>query len=149
MWDTVRNADELVFVCSGNIIRSAFCDIYAHNLRFQKSIRSFATTHHNTELYHKTRDYLKRVGVDDAIINQFSPTHISEFVRSENAVYFVMTREHRQILLENGYPEDRIFLTKEIDGIRDDVLDPYYHGKFDQTLELLKTIIDKLHRYIM
>ncbi len=58
--------EKIYFVCSGNIIRSAFAELYLKQLLVDKSdpkIGSFGTTYHNTRIHYKAHEYLSDLGI--------------------------------------------------------------------------------------
>ena len=136
-------AEEIVFVCSGNIIRSAFAHLYAENIGISKTIRSLGTVYKNSKIHSNTRSELAKLGVSTKLMNDFHPTHIDDFIISGcHAVFFCMTNEHLQ-QLEN-YAIKNVFLLSEILNQKEEIGDPFFLGRFQETFMNIKNCLDKL-----
>lgn len=65
----------LVFLCSGNMVRSAFAELWARHLGCPLPVRSAATTYRNDRIFPETARALLARGVDADGVRRFRPTH--------------------------------------------------------------------------
>ncbi len=140
----INSYDTVVFVCSGNIIRSAFCELYAKHRGLAKEVISIGTTYHNRTIHPKSREKLLELGVPAYEIEEFRPTHISEHSHRESMVYLVMTTSHIEDLVSNGIPEEHIHLLSEVGGDGTEIEDPYFTGEYERVFRALRSYVDKL-----
>jgi protein-tyrosine-phosphatase len=125
------NIDKIYFVCSGNIIRSAFAELFLKHLLDNKSrliIGSFGTTYHNTKIHYKTNKYLSDIGIST---NQFVPTHISEIVLDDKTIVFGMTKEHLRLVNSHWDKFPNLYLLSEINSEIIEIADPYFADNQD------------------
>ena len=137
MNDTTRRslaaADRILFLCSGNIVRSAFAELYARHLACPLPVSSGGTTYRNLGgVYGDTAKELDRRGVDPASVRAFRARHVDE-LRSELApgtVVFGMTRKHLDAVARLHPEPARLHLLTEVLGERDEIADPMFVGGF-------------------
>ncbi len=107
------DADGLVFLCSGNMVRSAFADLYAKHIGCSLPVRSGATIYRNDAIFPDAEEALLARGVDLAVIRAFRPTHIDDLVPGLEArqVFLGMRMHHLDALAreerEQAYLIDR------------------------------------------
>ncbi len=133
----------IVFVCSGNIIRSAFCHIYSKHLGIS-NIQSFGTIYQNARIHPKTREELIRLGVNPVLIDEFIPTHISHFTFPKDPIFFVMTSEHKSHLVNAGVSAEKIEFITSLIGKQEEVPDPYFTGDYETVWNILTRCIHAL-----
>ncbi|MHA2168747.1 MAG: arsenate reductase/protein-tyrosine-phosphatase family protein [Candidatus Kariarchaeaceae archaeon] len=145
--DSLKEAKEIIFLCSGNIIRSAFAHIYGVNKGFKQKIHSAGTKYWNTKIFDKTKLKLIEMGITEVEIDNFHPTHISEtpFDKLNNPIYFGMKSEHLKDLDKYDIPYTKRFLLTEIIGKETDIQDPYFEGSFEDVFSLIKLCVDTLY----
>lgn len=146
----LKNAKQFIYLCSGNIIRSAFAHLYSQKLGFKQEILSGGTKYWNTHIFEKAGEKLKELGVSTEVINGFSPTHVEEFNFDELqfAIFFGMKEEHLKALDTYNVPHLQRFLLTEIIGKNLDIKDPYFEGGFNEVFSQIKQCIDTLHDFI-
>ena len=132
----------IVFVCSGNIIRSAFCELYAKHLGI--SCSSFGTRYRNTRIHPQARKALLARGVPHRQIKEFTPRFISEVKYSSKNKYYCMTKEHVSDLLQAGFEEERVFLLASVLGEESDIQDPFFTGEFTKVFDVLEKCVHAL-----
>lgn len=137
MDEDLRVAQGVRFVCSGNMVRSAFAELYARHLGCLLPVESCATTYRNPGLYPQARDALLRLGVDPAACDGFRPRHLDELPADGlTRVVFGMTPAHLGAYRHRFGSRDRILLLDEIDGAGAPIADPVLEGvTFESALE--------------
>ncbi len=148
----LKKFEKIYFVCSGNIIRSAFAELYLDHLlddRSNVSIRSFGTTYHNTTIHYKAKEYLAELGISTG---NFTPTHISEISLDGKAIVLGMTKEHLHLVNVHweGFPNS--FLLSEISNEIIEIADPYFANNqelaFKKAFEQIVTYVDNIYKEI-
>lgn len=144
--NNLKKSDLILFLCSGNIIRSAFADLYARHICIEKNILSAGTTYFNSRITKEAKSKLISLGVDNNIISEFSPTHISnlELSNYSKIVVFGMKRAHLSDF--DLFPEKVIakYLLSEIQGTKEEITDPYFEGGYGSVFKLIKNYVDEL-----
>lgn len=144
----LADADGLVFLCSGNMVRSAFAELYARHLDCPIPVLSAATTFRNDTIYSETALALSARGVRRELIRAFRPTHLDDLLPhiAGTPVVFGMTRSHLADL--DGHPllVGRLFLLSAADGAgAEEIADPVLEGAdFDQTFERVAQCVEAL-----
>jgi len=92
----LEDTRHILFLCSGNMVRSAFADLYAQSLGCPLPVSSAATTYRNDGLYPETVRALRRFDVAEQLIRSFRPTHLDDVVEQIGHDHLVlgMTRAH-------------------------------------------------------
>lgn len=148
----IANADGVVFLCSGNMVRSAFADLYAKHIGFPLPVLSGATTYRNDGIFPETARALLTRGVSAATIRAFVPTHLDELMprleqsELETPIFFAMRHHHRAAM--RTWPDhfERTFL---MDSERE-IADPVLEGAdFDQTFAAVERCVDALERALV
>ncbi len=141
---TLVGVNELVFVCSGNMVRSAFAELYARHRGIAIPVSSLATTYRNDGLFPETRAALLARGVSEVAIDAFQPTHVDDCKRSfgPGELALVMTQQHR-LVLSKRFP--RAELLNCVLGSEDGILDPVLEGaSFEATFRRIAACVDVL-----
>jgi len=135
---------QVVFVCSGNAVRSAFAHLYAEHLGLPREVLSLATRYHNATLFPETAAALAARGVDRRAIGAFRSTHVDRglaLVRAD-AVLFGMRAHHLEPL---GEHRERARLLPALLGSSDEIADPVEDGAdFDATFARVAECIERL-----
>ncbi len=134
----------IVFVCSGNIIRSAFCELLLKHKVNTADVSSLGLFYKNSIIHPKTREALLERGVPHVLIDNFKPTFADDIVLDPDNLYFCMTMKHKSDLLCRGIPESNIRLVSSVLNQHVDVEDPYFIGNYDQVFSYLKKCIEKI-----
>ena len=147
--EALRTADELVFVCSGNMVRSAFAELYARHLGCAREVRSVATTYRNDGLFPETRRALLARGLAPATLDAFRSTHLEDLrpPPGPRALFLAMTRSHVEALTAGGVARGRIHLLGELEGATGgaDIADPVLEGAdFDATFARVARLVEVL-----
>ena len=151
---TLEAARAVVFVCSGNMVRSAFAELYARHKSLAEAeleLMSLGTTYRNPDLHPRTHAALSTLGVSEAAVRAFRPRHIDDLdapqrerLAASTTLVFGMTSGHLESL--DSYPVSRQrFLLEELRGtcrsIPDPVLDPV---SFEETFARVRDCVDVL-----
>ncbi len=143
----LADADAVVFLCSGNMVRSAFADLYARHAGCAVRVLSGGTTYRNDRLFPETAHALTACGVDAAAIRSFRPTHIDDLFPLEGRPAIFGMRDHHLDAIER-WPElrARATLLGELDpGGGREILDPVLEGaNFDATFARVARCVDEL-----
>ncbi len=146
----LANASEVVFVCSGNMVRSAFAELYARHLGLSLPARSLATTYRNDALFPETALALRQRGVDPDWIRAFRPTHVDDGLArvDPDAVLLVMSNRHFRALEVRPELAERAFLLAEVDGASgetEEIADPVEEGAdFERTFATVARCVERL-----
>jgi protein-tyrosine-phosphatase len=100
----------VLFVCSGNVVRSAFAHLYAVHLGCPLAVGSAATTYRNPGLFTETIAALRTRGVPQDAIAAFRPRHVEDLVPDRSTLVLGMTTEHLRALASRGWPPDGALL---------------------------------------
>lgn len=149
--EDVRGASALVFVCSGNVVRSAFAELLARHLGAPLPVRSVATTYRSQALFPETRRALDARGVAPAVIHAFRPTYLSDVAEEiePGAVLFAMSRAHLAALERWPRLAARCHLLAAVLGAPREIADPVLEGAdFEQTFALLERCVEALLREV-
>ncbi|MDH5402109.1 MAG: hypothetical protein OEZ01_00490 [Candidatus Heimdallarchaeota archaeon] len=138
-------ADSIIFVCSGNIIRSAYCHIKSIHYNIPRSIYSVGVKYYNTEIDPPVRTRLLKDNIDQKIIDSFNPTHITNFNEklTKNDLFLCMTNEHLN-LIHKYFPNNPQLLITQLLDEKTDIIDPYYTQNYDITFTKLDLCLHKL-----
>jgi len=140
--DACRGADPIVFLCSGNMVRSAFAELYARHLGCPRPLASGATTYRNDGLFPETVRALLARGVDAEVLEAFRPTHVDDLVPAlAGTPVFLGMRLHHLEALER-WPEHRAnaYLLDERE-----IADPVLEGAdFGATFARVATCVEEL-----
>lgn len=153
----LADASGICFLCSGNVVRSAFAELLARHLDCPLPVESGATTYRTPGLFPETRAALRARGVPEESLDRFLPRPIDLFVKEpdERLVAFGMTRDHLRRWRAEFPGHERTFLLSELEGDVEgdlesgEIPDPVMDGAaFDATFErveaCVRTLVSKL-----
>ena len=144
----LANARSVLFLCSGNIIRSAFCELFARHLDIGLEVRSAGTRYFNDELWHDTRRALTSRGVTEAQLARFCPTHLSRINEiPKHELVFGMTSDHLVELESHTNGARHGYLLGELIG-SGEIADPMFAGGFEQTFAVLDECVRRLVQHV-
>jgi protein-tyrosine-phosphatase len=138
------DCSQVVFVCSGNAVRSAFAHVYAEHLGLPRTVRSLATRYHNATLFAETARALAARGVGARAIAAFRSEHVDTGLAriAPDAVLFGMRAHHLPPLC--GHRE-RAFLLPAVLGESDEIADPVEEGAdFEATFARIERCVTSL-----
>ena len=143
--EDLERADGCLFLCSGNIIRSAFAELYATHLGWNLSVRSAGTTYSNTQIHPKARAALLQRGVSAGSIDRFRPQLLSDLTPEvrEGEWIFAMKREHLALAKEQGARGPVFLLTSAI-GQQNEIADPYFEGGWEEVFDSIAHCVEAL-----
>jgi protein-tyrosine-phosphatase len=136
------------FLCSGNVVRSAFAELYARHLGCPRLVDSAATTYQTPGLFPETVAALKSRGVANSAIASFVPRQLALMPVEPDADLLVlgMTGEHLQRWAEY-YPDHPAFRVERLVGADADIADPVMDGAdWDSTFERVAACVEALLR---
>jgi len=142
----LRESRQLVFLCSGNVVRSAFAELYARHLGFPVAVTSMATTYRNPALFAPTMRALLVRGVPAELLAAFRPSHLEDRAASivPGALALGMTRTHLAALARAA-PSVGGELVARCLGEEHEVADPVEEGAdFESTFEYLARCVRAL-----
>lgn len=147
--DALASSGVIVFVCSGNMVRSAFAELYARHMACPTPVRSAATTFRNHSIFPETARALIARGVDEEAIHAFRPTHMDDLLPGLRGtpLFLAMTREHLSALAARRRSRSNAFLLAAVEGGDDDIADPVLEGAdFDLTFARVARCVEALVR---
>jgi protein-tyrosine-phosphatase len=147
----IKSADTLVFTCSGNIIRSAFCDLMANHISINKNIKSIGTKYFNSELYYQTATKARELNISEELISYFKPTHISDFKFEETSkpLFLCMTRDHVNDVLKVYNNPTNVRLITEVICKSTEISDPYFEDNYEEVFEILINCLQKIKHLLV
>lgn len=136
----------LLFLCSGNVLRSAFCELYAKHLELPFQISSGATQYRNHAIFPESRAALQELGVPGELLTTFKPRHVEDFTEAltPNTLVFGMTHAHLTAFTETFGDGHDTRLMLSVLGQGGEVDDPYFTERYDETFETLTACIEAL-----
>lgn len=137
-------AHDVLFLCSGNVLRSAFCELYARHLELPLNVTSGATLYRNSALFPESRIALLDRGVDPNWLDAFRPTHIDRLSPREGSRVFGMTNEHLRAFEAHFGSSFELALTSTLTGSHDEIDDPLHTGRYTATFERLAACVEAL-----
>ncbi|MFT4542955.1 MAG: protein-tyrosine-phosphatase [Planctomycetota bacterium] len=151
--DALEIATSIRFLCTGNVVRSAFAELYARHKGCPLPVDSAATTFQNAAIFEETVEALREYGVPDQLVQAFRPRHLSRIstAPTPSLVLFGMTAEHLEHWKSRFPAHIAAFLLSDIDGSGVRISDPVMDGAdFEQTYaqiaELVGQLIEHLNR---
>lgn len=140
-------ADGVLFLCTGNMVRSAFAELYARHRGCPLPVGSAATVYRNDRLMPETGRALSARGVPDAWLRSFRPTHLDDLSleSGRRTLVLVMAEMHREALAARPELQARAFLLAGLLGDPVAIADPVLDGAdFDATFERVALCVDEL-----
>ncbi|MHA1170275.1 MAG: arsenate reductase/protein-tyrosine-phosphatase family protein [Candidatus Hodarchaeales archaeon] len=140
----------ILFICSGNIIRSPYAEILFEQmiidagLKSRFIINSGAVTYHNSKISTLSYNELLKEGVSSSRIRSFYPRHIDDHPQlfSQADLILVMSREH---LSKLSRFKDKSHLLTEFAGLPpEDVPDPYFESTPEKAYSMIKKSLQAL-----
>ncbi|MBN2651334.1 MAG: hypothetical protein JXR63_03050 [Spirochaetales bacterium] len=144
---------KILFVCSSNVCRSPFAELYTKYLLEKKPsrtniewIQSSAVFNRSKEIFPKTKTYLLKNGVSEESINNFSPsfkkTHPERFEEAD--IIIGMTKTHKWET-PRKFRKKFITLSELVDKRYKAIPDPFLKSakNYDKSMDILKKYIVK------
>ena len=143
----LRTARAIRFLCTGNVVRSAFAELYARHRGCPLPVDSAATVYQNPGLFPETRAALAARGVAAGELDAFRPRFLKRVGATdpEGLVVFGMTREHLRAWSSFRPDPGPLFLLSAVAGSRAGIADPVLDGaSFDATFGRVGRLVDAL-----
>ncbi len=140
----LESARTVRFLCSGNIVRSAFCELMGRQRGLPWTLDSAGTRFHNRRLYPETREALLERGLAPEVLDDFTPRHLDDLDDPpEGMVVLGMAEEHLAFWRDRwSTPAFRIAaLLDETAHVADPVLEG---ASFPATFERLERCLDAM-----
>lgn len=145
------DASSVLFLCSGNMVRSAFAELYARHLGCPLPVASAATHFRNDHMFPETASALEARGVPAAWTRAFRPRHLSDVLGALEAttVVFGMAAMHLRPLSSRPELRPRAFLLAQVCGEEGDIADPVLDGAdfeltFRRVARCVETLVEEL-----
>lgn len=149
--DELQGLEGVLFVCTGNVVRSAFAHLLAVHLGCPLVVRSAATTYRNPSLFTETVRALRARGVSAAAIHAFRPSHLDDLDPDRTTLVLGMTLEHLRAAVARGWPAERVLLLDAVldpnrpRPIRDPVLEGAdFEATFDHVARAVRALVARL-----
>jgi protein-tyrosine phosphatase len=144
----------VVFVCSGNIMRSPYAEMLFEKYLEERQhsertiiSESLAVTYRNSSILDQTQDLLLENGVAPERIAQFSPRHIRDHLEvcQKADLIFGMTADHLAALYD--WQEKTFLLSKFVSGPEsEEIPDPFFSEDawkaYSMVKEKVKGLVD-------
>lgn len=143
----LAGASGVLFLCSGNMVRSAFAELYARHLACPRPVSSAATVFRNDHLLAETARALEARGVPSAWTRAFRPRHLSDVVDEldPHTLVLGMARMHLAALDHRPALRRRAFLVPRLVGETGEIADPVLEGAdFELTFERIAGCVEAL-----
>ncbi len=154
--EALKTATSVRFLCTGNMVRSAFAELYARHLGCALPVDSAATVYQNEGLYPATADELLALGVEPELLVAFRPRRLDHLPADENdlpgdlpggRLVLGMTPEHLTAYRARFRDRDRLFLLSELVGNSSPIADPVLDGAaFGPVFRQVARCVEALHR---
>jgi len=141
----LAEADGILFLCSGNMVRSTFAELYARHLGLALPLASAATRFRNRGMYPETHAALLRRGVAARELARFRSRHLDDLDApfARRALVFGMRSEHLQAACTRG--ATRTFLLGALLEPPAEIPDPVLEGAdFEATFADLARAVERL-----
>ena len=142
----------IVFICSGNIIRSPYAHLLFEHLleediKLKKKIqvKSGGITYRNFSISVESRDMLLKEGVPLKKVSEFRPRYYPDYpdMFKEVDLVLVMEKNHiRKIPIKNTFLLLEFTLGKAIN-----VPDPYFDPPYDRSFQMIKEALIHLREF--
>ena len=147
----LTDVEAVAFVCSGNMVRSAFAELYGRHQGLACPHLSLGTTYRNPALHPRTRAELLQAGLAPATLDAFRPTHVEDLSASsralltnEGTLVLGMTEAHLE-QLDGSCGHARLHLMEELRGRREPIPDPVLDPvSYEQTFSRLRACLEPL-----
>lgn len=141
----LKEAGGCLFLCSGNMIRSAFAELYALHLGWSMPVRSAGTCYQNSRIHPETRSALLARGVEESLMARFQPRLISNLAPKPRAseLVFGMTNDHLRQASAMGALGAPFLLTEALSEHRE-IADPYFEGGFEAVFADIARCVEAL-----
>lgn len=146
------NRFNILFICSGNIIRSPYAHLLFEYLLQEKShlnkkihVSSGGVIYRNYSISFESQEMLLREGVSIEAITKFNPRYYLDYPEMFQDVDLVLVMERKHIRRVPDIVRDQTFLLLEFAlGISEDVPDPYFDPPFDHSFQMIKDALIRL-----
>ena len=147
----LSDVTSILFLCSGNMVRSAYAELYARHRGCPVPVQSAATHYRNTGLYPETRAALTGLGIGRLALDSFRSRHLDELGQEiePSAVVLGMTKDHLRAFWKHRRTSvelrGRIFLLGDLMWVSEEIPDPVEDGApFGQTFDRVAKAVDIL-----
>lgn len=149
---TLKKPFKILFICSGNIIRSAYADFTFNRmveeseiLRGRVQVKSGAVQFKNSNIDERTVTVLVKEGFNPDIVRKHIPKHKDDYpeIFDEADIIIGMTKSHRVNLPKQYRAGDLmkfVMLSELVDNERKDIEDPYFVNTFEEYENILKDV---------
>lgn len=140
----------LLFICSGNIIRSPYAEILFEKMLVEADLESRfilssgAVTYRNSRISTMSYNELLKEGISSSRIKSFYPRHIDDHrhLFSNADIILVMSRDHQSKL--SRFKEKSHLLTEFAGLSPEDVPDPYFESTPEIAYNMIKRSLQAL-----
>jgi protein-tyrosine phosphatase len=146
------NQFQIVFICSGNIIRSPYAHLlFEHlleediKLKNKIQVKSGGVTYRNFSISVESRDMLLKEGVPQNKISEFRPRYYPDHPDMFKEVDLVLVMEKNHI---RKIPNQNTFLLLEFTfGKAINVPDPYFDPPYERSFQMIKEALIQLREF--
>ena len=147
------NRLKIVFICSGNIIRSPYAHLLFEHLIEEDTelikkvqVESGGVTYRNYSISMEAHDMLVKEGVSTKKIAEFTPRYFPDHSNMFQNVDLVLVMEKGHI---RKIPNKNTFLLLEFTlGISSNVPDPYFDPPYERSFQMIKEALIRLREML-
>lgn len=147
----LAGARGVLFLCSGNMVRSAFAELYARHLGCPLPVASAATHFQNDHLMAETARALEVRGVPAAWTRSFRPRQLADVLDRLDPHTLVLGMAHLHLEALECRPalRARAFLLARVEGEAREIEDPVLDGAdfeltFARVARCVETLVERL-----
>jgi len=142
----------IVFICSGNVIRSAYAELLFEKmvaetncLRDRIQVHSGAVQYHNTRIYSEIIPFLIKEGVEELRIKNFKSRHVDDYpeLLSDSDLILVMTNSHIR-RIPDLYKDKSFLIYQYGTGEALEIPDPYFEPPMERAIRMLNKALNGL-----
>lgn len=159
IWDEkiMKKSFSILFICSGNIIRSAYTDLSFKKMVEDNSclnqivkVDSGAVEYRNQHIYRDIIPFLKKNGIDQDSIDNFIPKHIEDYpdLLKDVDVILTMTNSHISKIPKEYINKTQLLYEFVFDEPKE-VIDPYFHPPLDKAITMLDSALEELLKILV
>lgn len=145
---------QILFICSGNIIRSPYAHLlFEHLIQGEPElekirIESGGVTYRNDSISWESRDLLLKEGVSIERIAKFIPRYALDYPEmfQQADLVLVMEKNHYQKIPQKI--REKSFLLLEFTmGISENIPDPYFDPPYERSFQMINEALVKLKEF--
>lgn len=146
---------KILFICSSNVCRSAFCDFVfkkmtKDDIELEKKIKridSAAVFNRSKKIFHKTKNYLLSIGYEEEDLDAFKPRYYKDHldIFEEADIIIGMTKSHYR-MLPKQYRNKFTTLSEAVGDEYKAIPDPWLRltqNRFNKDMHVIEAYLER------